>query len=148
LLFIDQILVAIGGWAYWLVVSKFASTSEIGHATTIYSLVLMVTTITQLGFEYPLLRRSLSHRSSILGTIIVVEMAITAASIPLVLFAVNNFYGDLLQDFTWIAVGILVFSSLSFVSRFALLGVSDAKNVLIFDLLGIVIKFVVGYVLV
>lgn len=148
LLFIDQLLVAVGGWAYWIVISKFASTSEIGHATTIYSLVLMVTTITQLGFEYPLLRKSITHRSSILGTIIVMEMAITTASIPFILYAVNSLYGESLQDFTWLAVGILVFSSLFFVSRFALLGVSDAKNVLIYDLLGTVVKFVAGYVLV
>jgi O-antigen/teichoic acid export membrane protein len=148
LLFIDQLIVAIGGWAYWLVISKFATTPEIGHATTVYSLVLMVTTITQLGFEYPLLRKSYTHRSSILGTIIVIEMAITAASILFVLYAINSLYGDSLQEFAWLAVGILLFSSLFFVSRFALLGISDAKNVLIFDVLGTVAKFAGGYTLV
>lgn len=148
LLFVDQLLVAVGGWAYWLVISKFTTTSEIGHATTVYSLVLMVTTITQLGFEYPLLRKSQSHKSSILGTIIVMEMVITAASIPFTLYAVNSLYGESLEEFAWLAVGILLLSSLFFVSRFALLGVSDAKNVLLFDLLGTVVKFVVGFALV
>lgn len=148
LLFIDQLVIAVSGWAYWLVISKFATTSEIGHATAVYSLVLMITNITQLGLEYPLLRKSHSYRSSILWTIIVIEMAITAASIPFVLYATNSLYGESLQDFAWLAVGILAFSSLFFVSRFALLGISDARNVLIFDLVGTIVKFVVGYYLV
>ena len=148
LLFIDQLLIAISGWAYWLVISKFATTSEIGHATAVYSLVLMITNITQLGLEYPLLRKSHSHRSSILGTIIVLEMAITAASIPFVLYTVNGLYGESLQDFSWLTVGILALTSLFFVSRFALLGISDAKSVLIFDLIGTIVKFAAGYVLV
>jgi O-antigen/teichoic acid export membrane protein len=77
-----------------------------------------------------------------------IEMIITAASIPLVLYAISGLYGESLQEFAWLAIGMLVFSSLSFVSRFALLGVTDVKNVLIFDLLGTAVKFVVGYSLV
>ena len=57
LLFLDQLLVAIGNWIYWVLISKINSTSEIGQATTIYSLALLVTTITQLGLEYPILKR-------------------------------------------------------------------------------------------
>lgn len=148
LLFIDQLIVAIGGWAYWLVISKFASTTEIGHATAIYSLVLLITTLTQLGLEYPLLRKSHLQRKNILGTVMAVEMIITAVSIPFMLFGVNNLYQESIQDFAWLAFGILVFSSIFFVSRFALLGISDAKNVLIFDILGTIVKFVVGFALV
>jgi O-antigen/teichoic acid export membrane protein len=148
LLFIDQLIIAMSGWAYWLVISKFATTSEIGHATTIYSLVLMVTNITQLGLEYPLLRKAHFHKSSILGTVTVIEMAITAASIPFVLYVMASLYGESSQDASWLAVGILALTSLFFVSRFALLGISDARNVLLFDAIGTVIKFVIGYFLV
>lgn len=148
LLFVDQLLVAAAGWIYWLVISRFASTSEIGHATTIYSLVLLTTMITQLGLEYPLLRRSQEQRSKIFGTVIALEMALTAVSIPLVLLVVNSLYQVSVQEFAFLAIGILVFTSFGFVMRFALLGISDAKNVLIFDVIGNVVKFASGFILV
>jgi O-antigen/teichoic acid export membrane protein len=148
LLFFDQLLVAIGNWIYWLVISKISSTIEIGQATTIFSLALLVTTITQLGLEYPLLKRSSTHQHQILGTALVIEIAITMASIPLVIYVINNVYQEQLQQYTWIAVGMIIFSSIGFVARFALLGVSDVKRVLIIDIVGAGVKFVAGYALV
>src|SRR5436309_5382422 len=102
LLFIDQLVVAAGGWAYWLVITRFASTTEIGHATAVYSLVLFITTLTQLGLEYPLLRKSHLQRTKILGSVIAIEMVITAASIPFLLFAVNSLYQESVQNFAWL----------------------------------------------
>jgi O-antigen/teichoic acid export membrane protein len=150
LLFVDQLLVATGSWIYWLLISKINSTSEIGQATTIYSLALLVTTITQLGLEYPLLKRSSDHNQrQILGTALVIEIAITLASIPIVVSIINNFYEEKsLQQFTWIAVGMIIFSSIGFVARFALLGISNVKNVLVIDIMGVGVKFVTGYALV
>jgi O-antigen/teichoic acid export membrane protein len=148
LLFVDQLLVAAAGWIYWLVISRFATTSEIGHATTIYSLVLLTTMIAQLGLEYPLLRRSQQERSKLLGTVLLIEMAITTASIPVVLIVVGSLYDETLQQFALMAVGIQVFTSLVFVFRFGLLGISDTKNVLIFDVIGNVVKFASGFLLV
>ena len=55
LLFLDQILVAITNWLYWLLISRFTVTSEIGQATSVYSLVLLISTLAQVGLEYPLL---------------------------------------------------------------------------------------------
>lgn len=151
LLFLDQMIIAAGGWFYWLVVSKLTTSSAIGQATIIYSIVLLTTTITQLGLEYPLLKRSL-NRKKILGTTLVIELAISIASIPIVFYYVNSMYPQQEQksilEFILVAVGILIFTSLGFVSRFALLGISDVKNVLIFDLAGTAIKFVSGYALV
>jgi O-antigen/teichoic acid export membrane protein len=147
LLFFDQLLVAISNWIYWLVISKITSTSEIGQATTIFSLALLVTAITQMGLEYPLLKRSSTHQSKIVGTALVIELVITLASVPVVIYIVNNLYQEL-HGFTWIAVGMIVFSSLSFVARFALLGISDVKRVLIIDIMGAGVKFTVGYTLV
>ena len=56
-LFLDNFLVSIGGWIFWLVISKLTSSSELGLAVTVYSLVILVTTLTQLGLEYPLLKK-------------------------------------------------------------------------------------------
>jgi O-antigen/teichoic acid export membrane protein len=148
LLFFDQFLVAIGNWIYWLIILKFTSTFEIGQATTVYSLVVLISMLTQLGLEYPLLKKSASQRSQILATTLVIELIITLASLLIVLYFINNLFQESLQGFAWIAVALLIISSLSFVLRFALLGISDAKNILIIDIIGTVIRFVTGYALV
>ena len=147
LLFVDQLVVAAGNWIFWLLVSRFATTSEIGHATTIYSLVLLVNTITQLGLEYPLLKKSVIHRDRIFFTTLIMELAITGTSIPLVLYLASGFYQEAAQ-LAWLAIGILVLSSLSFIMRFALLGLSNAKTILVSDLIGTVVKFISAFVLV
>jgi O-antigen/teichoic acid export membrane protein len=150
LLFIDQLLVAIANWIYWVLISKTSSTSEIGQATTIYSIAVLVTTITQLGLEYPLLKRcSDSHNQhQILGTALVIEIVIMLASIPPVIYIINNFEEKSLHQFTWMAVGLIIFSSIGFVARFSLLGISDVKKVLVVDIIGSAVKFAIGYGLV
>jgi O-antigen/teichoic acid export membrane protein len=147
-LFLDQLLVAIGNWIYWMLISRISSTSEIGQATAIYSLAVLVTTITQLGLEYPLLKKSSTRQPQILGTALLIEIVITLASVPIVLYTVNILYQEHLQGFAWIAIGMIILSSVGFVARFALLGTSDVKIVLIIDILGFAVKFAVGYVLV
>jgi len=151
LLFLDQLLVALGGWFYWLAIVSKISPYEVGQVTTIYSLVALISTLTQLGLEYPLLKRSYTQRCKILVTVLVVEIVITLAVLPLVSYIITNMFQESSQGlfrFNWVAVGILVGSSLSFVSRFALLGISDVKSVLIIDVIGTGLKFVVGYALV
>jgi O-antigen/teichoic acid export membrane protein len=150
LLFIDQLLVAIANWIYWVLISKINSTSEIGQATTIYSLALLVSTITQLGLEYPLLKRSSARHNQrqIVGTALVIEIVITLASIPLVVYIINNLEEKSLHQFTWMAIGMIIFSSIGFVARFSLLGISDVKKVLAIDIIGSAVKFATGYALV
>jgi O-antigen/teichoic acid export membrane protein len=147
-LFIDQLLVAVAGWLYWVIISKITSTSEIGQATTIYSLVAMVMTISQLGLEYPILKKSFTDRSRILGTALAIELIITMASVPIVIYVASNLYQQHLRGFIWMAVGILFFASPAFVARFALLGLSNVKRILLIDVVGNSIKFVIGYTLV
>jgi O-antigen/teichoic acid export membrane protein len=151
LLFLDQFLVAVGGWIYWLIIVSKITSYEVGQATAVYSLVALISTLTQLGLEYPLLKRSFTQRCQILVTVLVIELVITLASLPIVYYVINNLFPESLQGlfrFTWLAIGILILSSLGFVSRFALLGVSDVKSILIIDVTGTGIKFVAGYTLV
>jgi O-antigen/teichoic acid export membrane protein len=151
LLFLDQLLVALGGWFYWLAIVSKISSSEVGQVTAIYSLVALISTLLQLGLEYPLLKRSSTQRSQILATVLVVEIALTLAVLPIVPYIITNVFQESSQGlfkFNWLAVGILISSSLGFVSRFALLGTSDVKSILIIDIIGTGIKFVVGYTLV
>jgi O-antigen/teichoic acid export membrane protein len=148
LLFLDYLFVAVGGWLFWIVISKVASVNEIGMATTIYSLVVTVATITQLGAEYPLLKKSQVERSVILGTGLVIQLAISIAVIPIITLVISNMYEGSIQEFTWIAVVLVVLIAIEFVSRYVLLGVFDAKKVLAIDMLGLSVKFLVGYALV
>ena len=103
---------------------------------------------TQLGLEYPLLKKASNQRSQILGTALVLELLISVASLPIVLYCINTLFSGSSDSFGWIASLLLLFSSLGFVLRFALLGISDSKNILIIDTLGMVIKFVAGFALV
>jgi O-antigen/teichoic acid export membrane protein len=147
-LFLDIILVSIGGWIYWLVITKLTSSSELGLAVTVYSLVILVTTLTQLGLEYPLLKKSNIPKSQILGTSFMIELLITLASIPFVYIVINTLYDRSVEQFTWISIGLLIILSLNFVFRFGLLGISNSKIVLIIDLIGVGIKLSIGFILV
>src|ERR671914_1943935 len=148
LLFLDQILVAITNWLYWLVVSRFTVTSEIGQATSVYSLVLLVSTLAQVGLEYPLLKKSSLHRSQVLGTALTIELLILPGMIAaLILLAYTNVYHESLSELLWVAIVLLVFSPISFIARFALLGTSNARAVLIFDVLATSAKFLAAFIL-
>ena len=148
LLFLDQSLIAAINWLYWLVISKVATTSEVGQATTVTSLILLIGTIIQLGLEYPLLKRTSTERSNVFGTILVIQLVFTSACVPITIYAFNRLFDQSLHTFIWIAIVLLVLQGLTFVSRFALLGVSNVKIILLIDILGTVIKFLVAYILV
>jgi O-antigen/teichoic acid export membrane protein len=148
LLFLDQILVAITNWLYWLVISRFTLTSEIGQATSVYSLVLLISTLAQVGLEYPLLKKSSLHRSQVLGTALTIELLILPGMIAaLILLAYTNVYHESLSELLWVAIVLLVFSPISFIARFALLGISNARAVLIFDVLATSAKFLAAFIL-
>jgi O-antigen/teichoic acid export membrane protein len=148
LLFIDQIVVSATNWFYWIMVSRLASTSEIGQATSVYSLVLLISTVSQIGLEYPLLKKSSLHRSQVLGTALAIELIITSGSIAAIIFLANtDMYHASLGQYMWVAIALLVLSPISFVGRFALLGISNARNVLVFDIAATSAKFLTAYIL-
>ena len=149
LLFVDQILISATNWIFWLIISKLISPSEIGQASVIFSLVLLFSTLSQLGLEYPLLKKSASHGSSIVVSSLAIEAIITIILIPVLYYVGStDAYHSSASGFVWISIGLLVFMSLGFVARFALLGISDARSILIRDIIGTASKFIVGLSLV
>jgi O-antigen/teichoic acid export membrane protein len=145
LLFVDLVLISATNWIFWLIVSKLISPSEIGQASVIYSLVLLFSTLSQLGLEYPLLKKSISHSSSILLSSLAIEAIITVILIPVLYYVGStDAYHSSASSFVWISIGLLVFMALGFVTRFALLGISDARNILIRDIIGTASKFILG----
>jgi len=147
-LFLDQSLIATINWLYWLIISKLSTTAALGQATTITSLVLLIGTVTQLGLEYPLLKRASTQQSQAFGTTLVIELVLTLASVPIIIYAVNNFFDQALEVFNWLAITMLISQSLNFVSRFILLGIFKAKSILIIDVISTAIKLLSGFALV
>lgn len=148
LLFAGTLAVSIGGWLYWLVISRLTTPSEIGDATSIYSLAVLAGTLAQLGLEYPLLKRSYDNRSKILGTALIIELTIALAFLPVVYLVIENFYDQGLREFYFLAAILIIFSAISFVARYALLGLSDARTILILDVVSTIVKFTAGFLLV
>lgn len=147
-LFLDVIVIAAGGWLYWLVVSKLITTSEVGISTSIYSLVVLAATVTGLGLEYPLLKRTSVDGSKILSSALLIEIATTIAVVPLMTYILIDFYHHESQTYNLIAVGMLISITLGFVARYALLGISASKTILVIDTISTILKFVTGYLLV
>lgn len=147
-LFLDVIVIAAGGWLYWLVVSKLITTSEVGISTSIYSLVVLAATITGLGLEYPLLKRTSVDGSKILSSALLIEITTTIAVVPLMTYILIDFYHHESQTYNLIAVGMVISITLGFVARYALLGISASKTILVIDTISTILKFVTGYLLV
>ena len=147
-LFADQLLVAATNWIFWLVITAMTSSSNIGSATTVYSLVLLTTTITQLGLEYPILKRTLESKTHIFLTTLSIELLLVGLSLPFIILMLDVLYQSSLKEFTWLAIGMLLFFSTSFISRYCLLGIYGAKQVLVIDVVGTLVRFAVGYSLI
>jgi O-antigen/teichoic acid export membrane protein len=69
------------------------------------------------------------------------------AVIPLIIYINENLYQESVS-LSLLAIGILLLSSITFVARFSLLGITNVKIILIFDIIGTIVKFVAGFLLV
>jgi O-antigen/teichoic acid export membrane protein len=148
ILFLDLIVVAAGGWLYWLVISKLVSPSVVGQSTAVFSLVLLTSTIVGLGLEYPLLKKSSTERSKVVGSAILIELVITIAVVPFLIYTLKDQEHEALQSYTIIALVMIISISQGYVARYALLGISASKTILVIDTITTIVKFVAGYFLV
>jgi O-antigen/teichoic acid export membrane protein len=148
LLSIDLLLVSFVNWIYWLLVSKLTTPAEVGQATSVYSFAVLTSAVTLLGLEYSLVKKSSLDRTQVLGTSIIIESLLTAVSIPILFYSLSSLYQGSLFGLSWIAIGIVFFSSQRYILRYALLGISDARSVLKVNLIGVVLQLVSGYTLV
>jgi O-antigen/teichoic acid export membrane protein len=147
-LFLDIIVVAASGWLYWLVISKLVSISDVGQSSAVYTLVVLTSTIIGLGLEYPLLKKSSILRSNVTSSALLIELIITIAAVPFIIYTLRDSPHEMLQSYTMIAVVMLFSISLGFIARYALLGISASKTILAIDTISAVVKFVTGYFLV
>ena len=148
LLTLDLLIVSVINWIYWLLISRLASPAEVGQATSVNSFAFLATNIALMGLEYTLVKKASSQRSHILGTTLVIQLIFMIILIPILFYLINQLYQGSLYELSWLGVGIVSFSSLRFVFRFALLGIYSAKNVLIIDSSGVFLQLAVGLILV
>ena len=147
-LFLDVIIVAAGGWVYWLVISKLVSVSDVGQSSTVYSLVVLACTVVGLGLEYPLLKKSSSMRSKIISSALLIELIVTIVAVPFIIYTLRGSPDEALQSYTILAAVMLFSISLGYIARYALLGISASKSILVIDTISTFVKFVAGYFLV
>ena len=147
-LFMDLIVVAAGGWLYWLVISKLVPISDVGQSTAVYSLVVLISTIVGLGLEYPLLKKSSTAHSKIVGSAVLIELTIAIAVMPFIIYTLKDMNLESLQSYTIISLVMVISITQGFVARYALLGISASKNVLVIDIITTFVKFAAGYLLV
>jgi len=145
ILFFDYSIVNFGNLVFWLLLSQFVLTSELGEAVTVVSIVMLIATIIQLGIEYPLLKNS-SIKPQFMVTALVFELIIAVISIPILLYVMNVVF-DYGFELTLIAIAMLIVVPSANVLRFSLLGVSNVKKVLIIFAFGTGIKLLIGIVL-
>jgi O-antigen/teichoic acid export membrane protein len=108
----------------------------------------LICTIASLGLEYPLLKKSSTEGSKIIGSAILIELMITIAAVPFILYILNNIESEASQSYTIIALVLIITISVEYVARYALLGISASKTILVIDATSTVVKFLVGYFLV
>jgi O-antigen/teichoic acid export membrane protein len=147
LLTLDLLLLSSINWSYWFLVSKFATPGEVGQATAVNSFAFLVSTIALLGLEYTLVKKSSLDPSRILGVALLIQLSFILISIPILFHLIDLLYEGSLNQLSWLAVGLVLFSSLRYTIRFALLGISDARSILIINSIGAILQVAIGCVL-
>lgn len=148
LLFLNQLVLAFSNWIFWMIITRFASTVEIGQSTTIYSLVVFFTTIIQFGIEYPILKYSLKYKEHILSTTLLIEIGLSLVSLPFIYYFFTYIDQDDLGQFEWLAILMLIMTAPGIIAHYLLLSLFRIRIVLIIDIIATVIKFVIGITLV
>jgi O-antigen/teichoic acid export membrane protein len=147
-LFLDLIVIAASGWLYWLIISKLIPISVVGQSTSVYSLVVLTSSIVGLGLEYPLLKKTSNDGSKIIGSSILIEILVAIIALPFMIAVLNNIHYQDMQVITVIAILMFISIALGFVARYALLGISASRTILLIDTISTVAKFVTGFILV
>ena len=130
-LFFSGILLAIGGFVFWIVASQLMSTSDIGYATTTMSSIYVVSSITALGLEYTLLKRTVSDKGKAFGTLLIFELLVNISLIPIIFLISNPF--DTNNIIPIFAALIFITNGIAFIPKATMLGRMKAGTVIVFD---------------
>ena len=148
LLTLDLLVLSFINWIYWIIISKFVTPGEVGQATAVNSFAFLAFTIILLGFEYTLVKKASLGPSRILGMALLIQLSLILVSTPILFYLIDLLYGGTVNQLSWLAIGLVFFSSLRWTIRFTLLGISDARSILILDTIGATLQLTTGFLLV
>jgi len=143
-LFLDLLVTSFSGLAFWFILTKLTTPSEIGLATTVISLSGLVIGIFGLGLEFPILKGVAAGKLWCFGTPLLFEMFLLALISPLVYIIGLQIYGSTFSSFMILGIALLLVSGLGFVTRHSAIAIFQTKRVFIFDLIATISKFAVG----
>ena len=101
-----------------------------------------------LGFEYTLVKKASLDPSRILGMALLIQLSLILVSTPILIYLIDLLYGGTLNQLSWIAIGLVFFFSMRYTIRFTLLGVSNARSILILNSVGATLQLTTGYIMV
>jgi len=128
------------GWVFWLVVSKLASTSEVGFAATMLSLVTLVSGLLAFGFEFGMLKDT-ARSSKLFYTLMIFEMLIHAAAIPIIFLVGISLYETNLETLVPMAILVFILHGVNFVTHNILFGKLQTRVVLVWELIATGARF-------
>lgn len=137
-LFLSSITLAAGGFVFWIVASQLMPVEEIGYATASISSVSVISAFTALGLEYTLLKRVSEERGKIVGTLFVFEIIANLAIVPVIFLISDPFDRPIIP---MLAVLIFVTNGIAFIPKAAMLGMMDAKIVILYDTIAFAARF-------
>lgn len=148
ILTLDLFVISFGNWIFWILISMIASTAEIGVATSVYSFVLLFSSITMLGLEYTIIKKSSIDKTFVFGTTILLKLLILIISLPLFIVLLSHLGYSLASEIAYIAIGIFAFSSFRYVFRYILLGNFESVRILLINIIGMLSQLLLGFYLV
>lgn len=146
LLVIDNLIISLGGFLFWLIIPRFSSPTDIGYASAVISTVTLVSSIAVLGLEYPLLKRAVGEGKRVLNILLTFELLVHVALIPVIIVYVT-YVMDLQFDLMLTASMFLVSSGIGYITRYFIIGVLNIEKILMLDLLAIISRYSVIFIL-
>lgn len=130
-------IIAVLNASFWFIAARLTESTEIGIASGIMSISILLSSAGMLGIEIPLLKNSTKDKSYF-GTSLIFEVAVHLSLIPILMILLNqNDYESL-----WIIFGIVIFlqTLVSTVTRFCLLGTISVKVVMLAHMIGVIAR--------
>jgi len=137
---ISTIIAAIANASFWLLAVKFAEPSDVGLASSAFSMPVLLSTIAALSFEYPIIKY-ISKDKSFFGSILFFEIVIHLLLIPILLLSIQQITDNFLV--VVFAVIVLLSFPLQQISSVALMGSFLIKPVNIMNVVGAVLKIII-----
>ena len=156
--FADNLIISVTGWFFWVVVGKLATASDIGISTYLFTFSAFLSGVVMLGLEFSLVKppdtshstdhfHEIRQRRSSFGSILIIEVIANVIIMPLIFIYLQDTYPTMDFRFVVCTVLIFIFTTISTISRYALMGMMATKQILLIDVLSICIRFTSAFFL-